>query len=199
MYLLAEVNVAPDGSGAKAGLSIDRPGGIEQAICKAILVPFPRRVMMDAVEVQGQAEEWVFQAKTNNWIEDRDVVFRTLLVRSNIFKQTLLERQDRGSSSVGYPRDFVKVARSLPMPRYVWLIEISYLDEWDPGDPASPPVVADIILDSTSTETMRPEYLLLHLPGITIGQPVVEANTEVDFTIIQQDYPHPPFPDIPRP
>ena len=199
MYLLAEVS-APNGDPCgPAELSIQVAGTTEHAECTAILIPLPRRVMLDAIEVQGQAEEWIEQAKEDNWIEDRDVVYRTLLVRSNVFKQTLLEHQDSGEDSQGYPRDFVTLARSLPMPRLVWVIEVSYWDDWDPSNPTSPPVIADFVLDSTSTETVRPDYLLLHFPGVTLGRPISEGKMEPVYDIVSNDHAHPPLPDIPRP
>ena len=201
MYLLAKVKPSSNTSPGMAELSIEVAGRTDQAICAAILVPFPRRVMLDAFEVQGQAEEWIGQAKKRRWIEDRDVIYRTILVRSNVFKQTLLGRQDRGSATHGYPKDLVGLARSLPMPRYIWLIEVSYgnEDQWDPSNPTLPKVIADFVLDSTSTETMRPDYMMLHFPGVVLGRRVTEDRIDPVFHDIPQDHPHPPFPDIPRP
>ena len=199
MYLLAEVNAPTGDPTSVAELSIKVAGETERATCIAILVPFPRRVMLDAIEVKGQAEEWIRQAKERRWIECRDVVYRTLLVRSNVFKETLLERQDRGENNHGYPKDFVALARSLPMPRLVWLIEVSYWNDWDPSDPDSPPIIADFVLDSTSTETIRPDYLLLHFPGVILGRPVSGGSMGFVSDSVSEDHSHPPFPDIPRP
>ena len=200
MYLLAEVNTPAGYPTGVAELSIKVAGRTENATCTAILTPFPRRVMLDATDVERQqAEEWITLARERRWIEDRKVVYRTLLVGSNVFKQTLLERQDRGKNSNGYPRDFVTMARSLPMPRLVWLIEVSYWDDWDPGDPSSPPVIADFVFDSTSTETVRPDYLLLHFPGVALGRPVSGGTRGFVSEGVSDDHPHPPFPDIPRP
>ena len=118
--------------------------------------------MLDVREIKTQAEEWINQGKLLNLIEARDVVYRIILVRSNVFKETLLKRRDRNGSSDGYPDSFVTFARGLPMPRYVWLVEVSYSDDWDPEDRDSPPVIADFVFDSTMTAIMRLDYLLLH-------------------------------------
>ena len=85
------------------------------------------------------------------------------------------------------------------MPRYVWLVEVSYWDNWDPADPDSPPVVADLVLDSTSTERFRPEYLLLHFQGLVVGRQDKDGVTQRPLAENQNDHPHPPFPNIPRP
>ena len=199
MYLPIEVAPAEPDSGGFTELSIPNAGDFSKAICKVILIPFPKRVMLDAFEVKGHAEEWIRLAKEEDWIEDRAVIYRTLLVRSNVFKQTLLERQDRRGQPVGYTKGLVNFARELPMPRYVWLIEVSYQDEWNPSSSSSPPVIADFVLDSTSTEIMRPDYLMLHFPGIVGGQQIKGDSIKPVFRSISPDYPHPPFPDIPRP
>ena len=171
MYLLARANPVSGNPRFNTELSIEVAGRTDNAFCTAIFVPFPRRVMLDAVEVQEKAEEWIRQVKQMRGIEDRDVIYRTLLVRSNVLKQTLLSHRDRVPNSGGYPKAFVDFARSLPMPRYVWLIEISYRDGqgWDPSNPTSPSVIADLVLDSTSTETTRLDLLMLHLPNLVVG------------------------------
>ena len=75
-------------------------------------------------------------------IEKRKVVSRKLLVRSNSYKQRLLENRRSPSKSDGYPKDLVDFARAFPMPRYVWLMEVSYVEDWDPTSPTLPPVIA---------------------------------------------------------
>ena len=200
MYLRAEVSEAQiRDNPRKAKLKIYTASGTEEALCTAILVPFPRRVMLDAIEVQGQSEEWIKFAKDIGAIEKRTVVCRTLLVKSNAYKQLLLRDRETSTTIHGYPRDFVTFARSLPMPRYIWLIEVSYLDEWDPADPLSPPVIAHFVLDSTLTEAMRPDILLAHLPGVALGQLVKETGTKFIHRKVSNDHPHQPFPDVPRP
>ena len=207
MYLLADVNNVQKANDPRtAKLTIHTPSGPEEALCTAILVPFPKRVMLDAFEVQGQAEEWIEFAKHLGAIEDRPVVCRTLLVRSNSYKQTLLENQDSPTTTNGYPSDLVSFARSMPMPRYIWLIEVSYLDGWngaddgwDPAVPGSPPVIAHFVLDSTSTEAVRPDFLLAHLPGLVFGQLVTETGTKFIHRYVSNDHPHQSIPDLPRP
>ena len=199
MYLPAEVYDPPQGSNALSALRIKRPDRNDEALCKAILVPFPRRVMLDALEVRAQAHVWIQQAKAQNWIENRDVIYRMLLVKSNVFKQTLLGHQDRDGNLDGYHEGLVSTARSLPMPRFIWLIEVSYKNDWNPSEPASPPVIADIVLDSTSTKALRPDFLLIHVPGAVISQPVMGELMPSRLDEFPQDHPHPPFPNIPRP
>ena len=200
MYLLAEAHPITDRYGnPTTELRINTGAGIAYATCDAILVPLPRRVMLDVLEVQTQAEEWIVQAKSLGVLENRDVVYRTILVRSNVFKQTLLEHRDRGTPTSGYPGYLVEFARGLPMPRYIWLVEVSYMVNWDPSNRSSSPVVADLIFDSTMTAIMRPDFLLLHFPHLTIGRQVKDNSIHPLFETNDGFHPHPPFPDIPRP
>ena len=182
-----------------AQLTIHAPNGPEPALCTAILVPFPRRVMLDAYEVRTQAEVWIPFEKSHGVIEDRDVVCRKLLVRSNAYKQTLLENRRSAAMPDGYPNELVNFARQLPMPRYVWLIEVSYMNEWDPADPMSPPVIAEFVLDSTLTEARRPDFLLAHYPGTLFGNLVTESGIKLIEGTVVADAAHLPFPDTPRP
>ena len=113
--------------------------------------------MLDAYEALTQAEVWIPFGKDFGVIQDREVVYRKLLVRSNAYKQTLLKNCHSPDNPNGYSTELVEFVRALPMPRYVWVVEVSYMDEWDPADPMSPPVVAEFVLDSTLTESRRPE------------------------------------------
>ena len=200
MYLLAEVDdVKKKGDPRTAQLTIHTPDGPEQALCTGILVPFPGRVMLDAYEVLTQTEVWIPFGKDHGAIEGREVVCRKLLVRSNGYKETLLENRRSSAKPDGYPADLVDFARALLMPRYVWLIEVFYKDEWDPADPASPPVVAEFVLDSTLTEPRRPDFLLAHYPGTLFGNLVTENSVRLIRQEVSDDQPHMPFPDTPRP
>ena len=60
MYLLAELEYEPvDSDRRTAVLTIHTPSGLESARRTAILVPFPRRVMLDALEVTAQSGYWI--------------------------------------------------------------------------------------------------------------------------------------------
>ena len=137
MYLLAKLEDEPvEDDHRTAVLTIHTPSGPEKARCTAILVPFPRRVMLDALEVSAQAGYWIEFGKRYGVIEEREVVSRKLLVRSNSYKQKLLENRRSPSNPDGYADELVGFARALPMPRYIWLIEVSYVEDWDATSPA---------------------------------------------------------------
>ena len=85
------------------------------------------------------------------------------------------------------------------MPRYVWLVEVSYRNDWDPDDRDSPPVIADLVFDSTTTAIMRLDYLLLHFPRAFLGRRVDGHNVRFLRGPNPGSHPHPPFPDVPRP
>ena len=200
MYLLAEVKEVKIADDPRTALlKIHAPDGVHEALCTGILIPFPGRVMLDALEVLTQAEIWIPLGKNSGAIEDHEVVYRKLLVRSNAYKQTLLKHRRSSNEPQGYPDELVDFARALPMPRYIWLIEVSYMDEWDPADRLSPPVVAEFVLDSTLTESRRPDFLLGHYPGRLYGNMVTENGVEFVRKEVSNDDTHRPFPDIPRP
>ena len=199
MYLPASVTKSSKASSPEAAeLVLEIEGETEMLSCQAVLVPLPTRVMLDEQGVRVQSNVWINWAKGRGLLEDRKVVTRNILVRSNTLKQTLQERRER-TGQTGYPEFLVRFARGLPMPRYVWLVEVSYWDNWDPADPNSPPVVADLVLDSTSTERLRPDYLLLHFPHLALGRQQTDGTVERPWVSHQRDLPHPPFPNIPRP
>ena len=202
MYLRAEVQDVVTNEGVSiAQLKIYGPQGPVEAYCTAILVPFPRRVMLDALDVRNQAETWIRRAKSTGAIDDRPVVYRRILIRSNAYKQTLLENQLSTTNTDGYPADLVDFVRALPMPRYIWLIEVSYTDQWDPSDPKMPPVIAEWVLDSTSTEPIHPDFLLFHTQEqeTVMGHRIVESGIKPIRRAIRNDLHHAPFPNIPRP
>ena len=58
-------------------------------------MPLPTRVMLDEQGVRVQSNVWINWAKGQGLLENRKVVTRNILVRSNTLKQTLLERRDR--------------------------------------------------------------------------------------------------------
>ena len=199
LYLPARVcNFEDESQTHSTALAVEGPRGTQRLSCDAILVPLPTRVMLDEYAVNIQTKIWIQWAREQGWLEDKEIVTRTILIRSNTFKQTLLKLHDKRTHG-GYPSFFVNFARGLPMPRYVWLVEISYNGTWDPADLKSPPVVADLILDSTSTETYRPDFLLLHFPQIALGSQMAESGIQTLSSTDAHDHPHLPFPDIPRP
>ena len=174
------------------------PGG---KLCVRIqdkIEPLPARVMLDEHAVRIHSSEWINWAIGAGLIEDRDIVTRTILVRSNTFKETLQKLVDRTGKG-GYPNFLVRFARGLPMPRYIWLVELSYTDDVDPGDSNSPEVIAHLMLDCTSTETIRPDYLMLHFPNVALGRPRLGGATQPPFDMDVKDHPHAPFPDMARP
>ena len=199
MYLPAQVMNSNNKSGSYlADLELTIEGKKQLLSCQAVLVPLPTRVMLDEHAVRIQSSEWIKWAIGAGLIDNRDIVTRTILVRSNTFKETLQELRDR-SGNTGYPNFLVRFARGLPMPRYIWLVELSYTDNLDPGDSNSPEVIADLVLDSTSTETARPDYLMLHFPKIALGRQGLGGTGQPPFDADVNDHPHSPFPDIPRP
>ena len=186
-------------SAPKVGQTLELPGFRVQRIkCRSVLIPLPARVMLDEHAVRIQSTEWINWAIGAGLIEDRDIVTRTIVVRSNTFKETLQKLRARTGKD-DFPNFLVRIATGLPMPRYIWLVELSYTDDLDPGDSNSPEVIAHLMLDSTSTETIRPDYFMLHFPNVALGRPRLGGATQPFFDMDVKDHPRAPFSDMARP
>ena len=200
MYLVARAVGPADPCVCDVDMVVGLPEGDERLRCYAAMVPLPKRLMLDVFEAKAQTERWASRFARRGWIEDKPLIARTVLVRSNTLKQTLHDRHDAGSGDPArYPLKFVEEVRGLPLPRLAWLVELSYLDDWDFGDAASPPVIADLILDSTATGNALSDVLLLRVPNL-IAKNRLHSDSQ-GFVGIRdpQDHSHPPFPNIPRP
>jgi hypothetical protein len=91
--------------------------------CEAILVPFPHRVMLKGDAAVEKAESWIQCFRLQEWVENKDLVIHPFLVRSNLYKEAFLKRDS-------VPPDLKAIYRSLPMPRYIWVVEYGYIDDW---------------------------------------------------------------------
>ena len=200
MYLLARaIPPAQTGYDYEVDLELQLPTGGDTTHCYGAMAPLPRRVMLDVFEAKAQTEEWVEHAVQRQWIDDRQIIARTILVGSNTLKETLHDHREGSGDPNPYPPDFVREVRGLSMPRFIWLVELSYMDEWDFTNPASPSVVADLIMDSTATGNALSDVLLFRAPNL-VAWSHVDANS-FGFQGLRDpsDHPHPPFPDTPRP
>ena len=200
MYLLADIRKAGNIK-YKTELIIRYTTGTSSAHCLALIVPFPARVMLDGSAVRVQATEWIRYFKTKKWLRDIPIICRVFLVKSNSFKEELLKLQDDGSTTdtTKYPKGLVNAYRGLAMPRYIWVAEAAYVDSWNGSDPNAPPTIIDMVFDSTSTETEKLEYLSIHLPGLVVNRQITGKRISVESFKIDNDNPHPPFPNVLRP
>ena len=90
MYSPASIRKSGNTSSPDAAeLALEIEGESELLRCQAVLVPLPTRVMLDEQGVRVQSNVWINWARGQGLLEDRKVVTRNILVRSNTLKQTL--------------------------------------------------------------------------------------------------------------
>jgi len=145
-----------------------------------IIVPVPRNVSLQADDVFDHVD--VLKDHINDLIdlfEDsehfhfsaldlRGLVFRTFLKNSNEFKANL----PRGMNSV-----FQHCYKSLPMPRYIWITEISRARYINKALSKNRKILGEIIMDSTADRhSAMKSYLAIHLLGRMIVRRPEEDN-----------------------
>lgn len=128
----------------------------------SVMVPLPPRVYLSAEQAESAAS---FVLRNQNpsvalWssltqmVDRSDISFRTFL-RSNAAYKAALRRQGRGDEAVR----LLSLAR---LPHFVWVVEAQRRDLRDAG---LPPVIAEVVFDSSSSDKM-PSLSALTLPGL---------------------------------
>ncbi|MBI4285164.1 MAG: hypothetical protein HY670_04585 [Chloroflexi bacterium] len=124
----------------RAQMTIDVDGGHYEAYCKAVLIPLPGRVMLDGCQAALQSAVFLDDLRGNGALDPKPLILRTLLVGSNHYKADLF------TGRPDMPPELKEVYRSLPMPRFIWLVEFGYLDQWDNASLDHLNVVGELIL-----------------------------------------------------
>lgn len=163
-----------------------------------IIVPVPQNVSLQADDVFDHVA--VLKDHLNDFVdlfEDSEsfrfsaselsgLVFRTFLRSSNEFKTNL----PRGMSDV-----FRHSYRSLPMPRYIWVTEISkarYINKTHSKDRK---ILGEIIMDSTADRhSAMKSYLAIHL----LGRMFVRKPLEEDPYVLYVDPSERPYAHLVR-
>ena len=129
-----------------------------------LIVPLPQKVflpgevaeslgreqLLDTVRSSGDAAR-AFADEVD--AEPRKISFRSTVVRSNRFKETLFDR--------GFQPEIAALYRRMPLPRWVWVIEAIRKDERSRREPA---VIAEALVDATD-HSRDPHVLAWRLPG----------------------------------
>jgi hypothetical protein len=120
-----------------------------------VYLPLLPKAFLDAerAELVGRAwidylagESSIYDGTTLKAANDREndyetATYRTYLIRSNEFKEALIDR--------GLPTELAMAYRIMPMPRYIWVIEV--IDRKLRNE-SSPDVLGEVILDATLTQ-----------------------------------------------
>ena len=114
----------------------------------------------------------------------RGLVFRTFLVRSNEFKANL-------PTDPSYA-DIRTLYRSIHMPKFVWLTEISSPKLLNDADPGKRKRIGEVILDSTADRhSYFSSYLAIHFKGrLIMKKPGAEAPFRFYHNAKDEPCPH---------
>ncbi len=143
-----------------ARLRFASPAHLRSGLVIAVHIPVPSVVMATIDDVIAGMQRWLRKVPPG-YLEDGPLYLRPILIRSRDFKDGLVDR-------LGMPNEVKIYYRRLPLPLYVWLVELSYgLPEKEWG--AGPAVIGEFVFDSTSSGVPSSMPLAYHLPGLMNG------------------------------
>ncbi len=191
LYLTAKVN--PINNLPYRAQFIINPGTDQlDTRCQALLVPLPSRVMLDGNVAMQNSAIFLDYLRQNRFLDDRELLIRTFLVRSNTYKTYCLERQSM-------PGRLRTIYRSLPMPRYIWVTEFGYLDEWRHADPSALRIRGELIFDSTRPAAHSLDLIAVHVPDAVSTTLILKNEEQTKNYILNDDQGYSPFDLVTRP
>lgn len=155
-----------------------------------ILVPLPHGVVLTAEQAEAKAARVIrLWHWTNQKTVPTNLVLRTYLSPSNEYKERI------ANSSI---HSFVKyMIQGKPMPRWIWISEISSIDNHNTPNPNNRLLLGEVLNDATSG-ALTPDFLSFHLvddeEGILATMMPEHKDTEealIDFWVIPDDYQYP--------
>jgi len=129
-------------------------GGEEIANIWGIIIPLPQGVLLTADQAERKSARVILWWHLRNKVPlPKDLVLRTYLVPSN-------ECKERAKASGMHP--FVKsLVAGKPMPRWIWVTEISSVKSYNSSNPEDWLLNGQVIIDATSN-AFTPDFLLFH-------------------------------------
>ncbi|MBE9512763.1 MAG: hypothetical protein IMY77_01705 [Chloroflexi bacterium] len=129
-------------------------GGEEIANIWGIIIPLPQGVLLTAVQAESKSARVIRWWHWRTGVSlPKDLVLRTYLVPSNEYKE---RAKASGMDS------FVKsLLAGKPMPRWIWVTEISSLTSYNSSNPDDWLIQGQVIIDATSN-AFTPDFLLFH-------------------------------------
>jgi len=129
----------------------------------SVIAPLPPRVNITPEVAEDMAALLLMELGPGADLPLERIVVRTYLMPSNHFKVRLASWGIHGYLRALY--------RTSPLPRLVWITEISYPELIDRPDPADRQMIGEIILDATGDHYDFDYFLFAHLPGQVLMQP----------------------------
>ncbi|MFP5326265.1 MAG: hypothetical protein ACLGHT_02145 [Acidimicrobiia bacterium] len=129
-----------------------------------LIVPLPQKVFLPGEVAESLGQEQLLEtARTSGGdaaafaaavdAEPHEISFRSTVVRSNRFKETLAAR--------GFDHDVGVLYRRMPMPRWIWVVEAIRKEQRAHREPA---VIAEAVIDATD-HSRDPHVLTWRVPG----------------------------------
>ena len=191
LYLAAEIR----GGWRQQTRIVPRQPGLKEGLLQTVLVPVPFRIMADLDGVHARLDDlipkivkYALEADPRLTILGRPMVARPVVVRSRDFKEQLTSRPDMANSLRTH-------YRQLPMPRYVWLVELACADQnlsFGPTASASC-VFGELLFDTTMPDADHMTPLAAHVLGVVAGQAVEGHNSQNWAYLIPDDHMYAPF------
>jgi len=129
-------------------------GGEEIANIWGIIIPLPQGVLLTANQAESKSARVILWWHLWNKVPlPADLVLRTYTVPSNEYKE---RAKDSGMDA------FVKsLLAGKPLPRWIWVTEISSLKSYNSSNPEDWLINGQVIIDATSN-AFTPDFLLFH-------------------------------------
>jgi len=182
IYLRADVfSAGKKQKPLRAGLHIWIGNKKITGYCHSLLIPFPPRVWLPGTHATRLAAYWLAYFQSQSILPAKPLVVRTFLARSNVFKELLVEQLDIPQLKAIY--------RSLPLPRYIWVAEYGYLDDWIGTDCDSLVKQGEFIFDATLPPAVKAEWLTMHWQGAILVRRIKEETMHTEYYSIEKDKP----------
>jgi hypothetical protein len=129
-------------------------GGKEIANIWGIIIPLPMGVRLTSEQAERKAARLIRLWHEHSKVPlPQDLVLRTYVVLSNEHKRRIEET----TADI-----FVKrLLRGKPMPRWIWVTEISSMDSYNSSDPSQWLLRGQVIIDATSS-AWTPDFIAFH-------------------------------------
>ena len=128
-----------------------------------LIVPLPQKVFLPGEVAESLGHERLMEtardagAACADFVaaveaDPREISFRSTVIRSNQFKESLVDR--------GFEPDVATLYRRMPLPRWIWVVEALYKDE---RANRTPSVIAEAVIDATD-HSRDPHVLAWRVP-----------------------------------
>ena len=126
-----------------------------------VIVPLPKGVILTGRQAESKSARMV---RLWHWLSHtappENLVLRTYLIPSNEYKRRIVESE---------MNVFVKAMyRSKPMPRWIWITEVSSIESYNAPEPKEWLIRGEVIIDATSNPWV-PDFVAFHYITDTVS------------------------------